>query len=598
MHSNFSNKITNVTVNKNTINIEGKITDNSENFYLGEWRMFDETKLVENTFTFITPLNSKHKTFSIQVKRFTTVNDTGYDRLYSRWVIVSKKGSNYQLQSFAHYANDINEIAKQYLPEEKSSNKKGLAGYALAPNNKQDILDLNIGQVTVNAILPNFLTFKSAGYAYSFNGHTYYFNPTYVNNFDATIKFCTDNNIFVTALVLIPRNLPEKIKPYFVYPNSNEGVHSMANITSVTGMNFYAAIVGFLAERYSRPDKKYGRITNWVIHNEVDNGYYWTNAGQAEMPAYTELYDRSMRTAYYTIRQYNPAGKVLICFTHFWAKPADAKSYAPKDMLDMINLLSKEQGDYEWGIAYHPYPQSLRGPKTWLDKDAGLNIHNTSFITPKNIELIDTWVRTASHLYNGLKLRTLMFTEQGIHSNSYNKDDLIIQAAGVAYMWKKINRLPSLEAFDYHGLVDNIHENGLKVGLWTVKSGTNDTPDEKKPAWYVYQKAGTKEEDSTFAFAFPVIGINNWQQAFNKLSNDAMPCIVTFKVIKNGNLINNASIYFNEEMHKTINGIAIFYDVAAIGVKRNYLIKINDKIVFSSNNISIMKNQVITVNIQ
>jgi hypothetical protein len=597
LRSDFTNKIISVTVKKNDIVIEGSVSPNQGNLYLCELRMFDETKLVKDTFASVTPIDSRQSTFSIQARRFTTVHDTGYDRVYSRWVIASKNGNNYQLQSFAHYADDITDVEKQYLPEEKPVNKKGLAGFAVAPTVRQDFLDLGIKNVTVNIVLTNFVSLKPTAYTYTLNGQTYYFNPTYVNHFEQTIKFCTDNNVFVTGLVLIPRNLSGPLKTIFMYPKSNNGVFSIANITSVTGLNYYAAVVGFLAERYSRPDKKFGRITNWVVHNEVDNGYYWTNAGPAEIQAYTELYDRSMRTVYYTIRQYNPTGKVLLCLTHFWSKTSDSKNFPPKNMLDLLNRMSNSQGDYEWGIAYHPYPQNLQEPKTWADKDANPDLNNAAYITPKNIELLDAWVCMRSHLYKNLKVRTLMFTEQGIHSKSYNREDLLVQAAGVAYMWKKINRLPSLEAFDYHGQVDNLHEHGLRVGLWTVKSGTQGAPGEKKPSWFIYQKAGTSSEDSAFAFALPIIGIKNWPQIFNPLNEEAPPVKVTFNVTNGGASVNDVSVYFNGEMRKTINGKAIFYNVAALSRNRNYRLMKNGQLIHREQEVVINKDQVISVDI-
>jgi hypothetical protein len=302
-----------------------------------------------------------------------------------------------------------------------------------------------------------------------------------------------------------------------------------------------------------------------------------------------------MRTVYYTIRQYNPTGKVLICLTHFWAKAANSKSFAPKDMLDLLVRMSNRQGDYEWGIAYHAYPENLKEPETWNDKDATLDINTTKVITPKNIELLDTWVCMKSHLYQGLKVRTVMLTEQGIHSKSYNPQDLNIQAAGLAYTWKKIKRVPSIEAFDYHGLVDNTHEFGLLVGLETVKAGTTGAPDQKKPAWFVYQKAATPSEDSAFAFALPIIGVKNWSQIFNPLNEEAPPVTVTFNVTNAGTPLNDVSVYFNGEMRKTVTGKAIFYNVATLTTNRQYRLERDGKLIGQPQSVVITKEQTINV---
>jgi hypothetical protein len=230
----------------------------------------------------------------------------------------------------------------------------------------------------------------------------------------------------------------------------------------------------------------------------------------------------------------------------------------------------------------------------WIDKDATMNINTTHIITSKNIELIDEWMRMSSHLYKGQKVRTLLFSEQGANSKSYSKEDMLQQAAVIAYMWKKCTRLPSVEAFDYHAQADNRNEHGLKFGLWTPKFGTIATPDQKKTSWYIYQKAGTPSEDSAFAFALPIIGINNWSQTYNKLSDEAIPCTVTFNITENGKPAENVSIYFDGEMHKTIAGSAIFYNVAALPQTRTYTIEDSNKKVLKKGNVVITKSQSIT----
>jgi uncharacterized protein DUF5722 len=594
LNANLRDKIKNIIVDKNQITIQGSISGNAANLYLCELRMFDETKMVNKSFASVTRINTSNTNFQIQLKRFAPANNKPYDRIYSRWIIASKNGENYQAQSYAHYADDINGAALQYLPEEKPRGKKGLEGF-FQESRESDLKDLDIKNVTVNITLPQVISLQPTQYSYKFDGETYYMNATTVEHYDREFKLCSDANVFVTAVILIQQNIPANIKSILVHPDANGGVESMANITSLKGFNYYAALIGFLAERYSRLDKQYGRISNWIVHNEVDNGVYWTNAGNAKMEYYTELYDRVMRTTYYAVRQYNPAGKVFISLTHGWAVAAKPTFYAPKNMLEFLNNMSKKQGDYEWGVAFHPYSEDITNPMPWIDKDATMNLNTTHIITPKNIELIDEWMRMPSHLYQGQKVRTLLFSEQGANSKSYSKEDMLTQAAVIAYMWKKCSRLPSVESFDYHAQCDNKNEHGLKFGLWTPKLGTIATPDKKKTSWYVYQKVGTPSEDSAFAFALPIIGINNWQQAYNNLAGEVMPYTVKFNVTRNGYSVNDASVYFNGEMHKTINGLAIFYNVASLPKSRDYTIKSNNKTPIKKSSVVITKNQAISV---
>jgi hypothetical protein len=556
--------------------------------------MFDDTKMLSSSFASVTPINASNQNFQIQLKRFAGADTNTYDRLYSRWIVASKKGQSYQEQSYAHYADDISNAATQYLPEEKPLGKKGLEGF-FQESRESDLTDLGLNNVTVNITLPQVISLQSTQYSYKFDGKTYYMNPKVVEEYDRRFKLCSDKNVFATAIILIQQNVPQNIKAILVHPDAKTGVESMANLTSEQGFDYYAALIGFLAERYNRPDKQYGRIQNWIVHNEVDNGVYWTNAGNAKMESYTEFYDRSMRTVYYSVRQYNPAAKVFMSLTHAWAVTSQPTYFAPKYMLALFDDMSNKQGDYEWGVAFHPYSEDMTNPMPWVDKDATMDINSTHIITSKNIELIDEWMRMPSHLYEGQKIRTLLFSEEGVNTKSNSQQDMLMQAAVIAYMWKKCTRLPSVEAFDYHAQCDNRNEK-LKFGLWTTKQGTIATPDQKKTSWFVYQKAGTPSEDSAFAFALPIIGINNWSQVYNKLSSNVMPHTVTFSIVRSGSPLNDVSIYFDGEMHKSVDGKAVFYNVASIQKNRDIRLMQNGRML-RQQSVMISNDQTISIDV-
>ncbi|WP_226801818.1 DUF5722 domain-containing protein, partial [Alkalilimnicola sp. S0819] len=76
------------------------------------------------------------------------------------------------------------------------------------------------------------------------------------------------------------------------------GIYSMPNMTNPASVNCYAAALDFLASRYSRPDAKYGRINHWIMHNEVDAGWVWTNMGDKPASVFMDAYVKSMRMCY------------------------------------------------------------------------------------------------------------------------------------------------------------------------------------------------------------------------------------------------------------------------------------------------------------
>lgn len=117
-----------------------------------------------------------------------------------------------------------------------------------------------------------------------------------MDNLDTRIKICTDNDIKPAFVLLIPIQFSNPLlDSIFTHPDASLGLYSMANVTDARGIEYYTAMVDFLARRYSRPDGLYGRLDQWIIHNEVDAHTSWTYAGQKPAPLYTQIYDRSMR---------------------------------------------------------------------------------------------------------------------------------------------------------------------------------------------------------------------------------------------------------------------------------------------------------------
>lgn len=289
----------------------------------------------------------------------------------------------------------------------------------------------------------------------------------------------------------------------------------MANVTTREGFEAYCAFIELLASRYCRPDRKFGRITHWIVHNEVDAGWIWTNIGKKPSLLYMHDMTRSMRATHNTVRRYSPTAKVYIPLTHNWAKPhiENGLFYPSREVLEHLVDYCRVEGDFEWGVGYHPYPRNLRDPlTTWSSEKSNFSF-DTPMITFKNIEVLDAFVNRPEMLFRGKKIRSVILSEQGINSPDYSVESLRNQAAGLAYAWKKIKNIPSIEAFHYHRWIDHEKEGGLNLGLWTVKPGTTTIPDAKKPAHKLFQALETPREDQACRFALDIIGIKDFSEA-------------------------------------------------------------------------------------
>lgn len=510
----YPNEISEVRVDPEEVVVKGKVDFITDSLLIGEVRLSEHVTELESFQNASRQIDQKGS-FEFRFDRFVHEEDRTYDRLLSKWVIGRQTSSGIELLSSARYAGEV--APKSDLPEDKLKGRKGIGGFsAFRDAPVSDLDSLGISSVTVNLWITNFMrsTPSDETLGFEFNGKTYYVVREEIKKLDQTLRAAASRDIIVSAIILIGQaaDTPDKkIGKIFEHPDSDPaGVYSMANVTSPEGVEYYAAIMDFLARRYSRPDKKFGRIHHWIVHNEVDAGWVWTNAGDKTPLVFMDLYHKSMRLIHNIARRYNPHAQAFISLTHYWNWTSDEKFFHSKELLEILLNYSRVEGDFEWAIAHHPYPESLFEPKSWLDEKVDFTF-DTPLITYKNLEVLDAWVKQPETLYKGKQKRTVFLSEQGLNSRDYTEASLMEQAAGMAYAWKKLKPLDGIDAFQYHNWQDNRGEGGLRLGLRRFPDD-EEAPGARKPIWYVYKSLDTAREDSVSAFAKDIIGIDNWEQ--------------------------------------------------------------------------------------
>lgn len=505
--ASYASQITEVKVGTSAVTIKGTYSGDGK---FGVAEIMPSEHLTQITkFQNITALNNS--SFSIDLDRFIVRDGFKYDRALSKWVI-AKIGTTDEMVSHARYADVI--TASQSMTAQKPAGRKGLGGYAVSRGFQTDLTDLQITSATVNIAFTEFMysQSRSNAIAYTYGDKTYYFDQARVEALDKTLQAAQAKNIVVAAIILVQKAahcVDPEIGKLLQHPNyTPDGIYTMPNMTTAASLNCYAAALDFLANRYCRSDNAYGRIHHWIMHNEVDAGLTWTNMGDKPMTVYMDTYIKSMRLCYNIARKYDSNSEVFGSFTHSWTKAVG--SYATKDMLKNLQDYTNAEGDFQWGLAYHPYPQSLLEPKTWNDAEATYSM-NSPLVTFKNLEVLDNWIKQSSNKYKGTIKRTLWLSENGTNSPTYSDKDLKEQAAGFAYTWKKLKTLDGIDAFQWHNWIDNRLEDGLRIGLRRFPDDTTD-PGGRKPVWYVYQAAGTDQEDAVFEPYKSIVGISNWSE--------------------------------------------------------------------------------------
>jgi hypothetical protein len=512
----FDQKISKISVEASTLTILGKTSGDASDLFLAEIPMefiLGKSKAYES----LTPLViTADGNFSITLPRHALRDGRKCDRLTTRWQIFRKTPTGHEAVSHARYADEV-VCRSPNLPPAKVTSKKGLGGWnpKRLPDGSDEIAALGISAVTVNIFsLHQFVSLTAAPGTtpFEWQGRTYHAREAAFAKYDHSFREAEKRGQMVSAILLID-NTAKATTPeakLLGHPDTvKEGQYSMPNVTSADGLALYGAILNLITERWSHDKGPHGRVHHWIVHNEVDFGWVWTNAGVKSDTQYMDLYQRSMRIIDLIARQYDPNARAFITLTHHWAQTGTKYGYGSKRMIELLLDFCRTEGDFPWAMAYHPYPQSLFNPRTWEDQQATFDF-NSPKITPKNLEVLDAYMKLPALRYQG-QVRPVHLSENGFNSKDYSPKALEDQAAGMAIAWKKMERLSSIESWQYHNWIDSRREGGLKIGLRKFPDDEKD-PLGKKPIWYLYQALGTPKEAEVITPYLKTIGISSWDE--------------------------------------------------------------------------------------
>lgn len=514
----FPNTIDHIEAYEKELKLEGEIvSDPSLPVYLCELPIFKD--LAVNNLSVITKIEAVDNRFKLIIPRIVQNSQTLYDRIYSRWFLAYRSNDELAVCSYGRYVTKT--CIGHHFPPFIPKTKKGLGDFKYN-HLYTDLKELGISYISFNIRLNNFLRLSPAPdrMPFEYNGKMYYVDKRKIEKYDKTIRCAAEYGINVSAIILVYPELWSRdlqVGRALEHPEYNRsGAYTMPNLTNIESVNTYAAALDFLASRYNRSDGKYGRIHRWIVHNEVNSGSVWTNAGDKSLIEFMDSYIKSMRMIYYTARKYDADAEVFISLDHCWTeKYTEPSCFSASNVLDVLMAYCKAEGDFQWGVAIHPYPENLLEPKAWLDKKATYSM-DTPYVTFKNLEVLDYWIKHIATSYEGKK-RTLLLSEQNPNSMDYTDEALKEQAAGLAYAWKKMEACDGIDAYFAHSWIDAHFEGGLRTGLRKYPDDPED-PYGKKDSWRIFQDAGTEKEQRTFEFAKKIIGISSWKEILHSVN--------------------------------------------------------------------------------
>lgn len=436
--------------------------------------------------------------------------DAADTRLYSRFVVAVKIQNTYYEISNSIYVTNPGDVALYAEEYPEAMSKKGLL---IELDMLGDAMELGVKHTIVNIPYHHLL---GGNLEYRYNGKVYHFNEAEITKFDKMISAFSGKGIIVTAILLNGWNdaYPELHEPGIQESTAN---YYGFNVITEQGYETTRALFSFMAERYSGKFDQYGRVSNWVVGNEVNN-QTWNYVGAMGLEEYSKRFERAFRVAYTAIKSHNKNARVFFSTDYLWKKENTNLWYSARDFLDVFNEGIRSEGNIEWGLAYHPYPYPMTEPEFWDDDSSMLTESvDSPIVSLKNIHILTDYLQQNHFLTTSGEVRHVIFSEQGFTSTSPTRGNIYdIQAAAFAYAYYLVDNNPYIDAFIISRQVDSIVEvdTGCAFGLWTVDMSRPDKVIAVMPKniYQVFKYIDTKQSLRYTEFAKKIIGISSWSE--------------------------------------------------------------------------------------
>lgn len=449
-------------------------------------------------------LDRDYKDSTVSLSTALNHNHSG-SKLYKKFAIAVKKDGNYVQVSTPSYITNPESIAKYSSVFQQPASIKGLL---VDPNRLRgnELDDLGVKQAAYNIPVARLLgPTSNPAYPtiqYTYNGRTYTINGQVVAEYDLVFGTLTAKGITTTAIIL---NNYSGAYPQLTHPKARSGStapYTMFNGAEESGVEYIAAIATFLAERYS--GNAHGRISNWIIANEINARKEWNYMAHVDIETYVEEYARAFRVFYTAIKSVSSSARVYISLDQQWDRNIkNNTNYDGRDILDVFNRNISSKGNIDWGLAQHPYNVPLTEPRIWKPSNYVKHNAGTSMISMENIEVLIQYMRQPQFLNNSGQVRSILLSELGYTSTGGQA----LQAAAFAYAYYKMEAYSDIDGFLLNRQTDAGEEvaQGLAFGL-------NDTGGGRKQLYEVFKYIDTPNHAAYTDFAKEIIGISSWSE--------------------------------------------------------------------------------------
>lgn len=446
--------------------------------------------------------------FSVSLKKEN--QDT---RLYSAFCLAIREAGQYKIISNKYYITNPELIA----PNQSEALNRGIKGLGV-DSDYQEAIALGIKHAGINIATKDIF---GKGITYSYKGKNYNINASTLLSLDTQIKAYSDAGVAVTAVIVNAWNTeqPELNLPGLTQLPSEQALYYQFNTSSKKAVDSLEALASFLAKRYNGQNG-YGKITNWVIGNEINN-QRWNHANVNDEGQYIQDFQDAFRIFYTAIKSESANDNVMFSIDHYWNIPTEAQAtttYSGKSIVDTFAYINQAEGAIDWGLALHPYPYPMNSPMFWKERDERYGVSSyfsdsvdSPIVDFVNLHVVTDYMQSPGLLDTNGKVRTIFLTEEGFSSVTGSGDMATQQAAAIAYSYYIAANNPYIKAYILSRQEDHEEElkSGLAVGL-SVKYEDGKRVD--KPAKEVFRLIDTEQSKAVSEFAKTVVGVTEWEE--------------------------------------------------------------------------------------
>ncbi len=338
---------------------------------------------------------------------------------------------------------------------------------------------------------------------YSYQGTDYLFNGAAINGYDGLFTYLTDLGMCSTAIVLNDwnENHIEMIHPQ-ARDHTSGANYYMFNTAEEEGVKELEAVASFLAERYSSGE--HGMVYSWVIANEINQFKTWNYMNTNDVAYYTQEFEKAFRIFYQAAKRRYAGAKVYFSIDHDWnSNGGDNRIYFnAKDLIEGINQAAHRHGNYDWGIAIHPYPNPLTRVNYWSQEYDKTQEAETLSIM--NLNVLTDFLAQEEYLDTEGQVRSITITELGFSSKFGEK----LQAAAFAYCYYITEANPYIEAFIMNRQTDAPEEmaQGLSFGIYEYDHS-------EKFLKEIFRNIDTEEGEGYVDFMLNILGADSLEEA-------------------------------------------------------------------------------------